>query len=243
MTDPLAAYAALDGVPSAYASARDGIDALLRDRGLRRTPPGLSAESLLRGAQASAVLAGSGSSLPQVREGHGDDVARRAVRLSTQLLAVAPTLGTAPMQALARLHSVAAGGAVANDRLGRPRDAEAAQRLHRIAGLLLARTRAPALLVAAVAHAELAAARAFGSDDGLVARAVERALLVARGVDPTSVIVPEAGHLLRREEYRAALEGYRTDGTVGAHRWLLYAADAFTRATEASPLYDEGRPG
>ncbi len=40
-------------------STRDGIDALLRDRGLRRTTPDLTAESLLRGAHASAVLEGS----------------------------------------------------------------------------------------------------------------------------------------------------------------------------------------
>ena len=31
---------ALEGVPSALAAARDGIDAVLRDRGLRRTAPG-----------------------------------------------------------------------------------------------------------------------------------------------------------------------------------------------------------
>ena len=37
--DPLSRLASLEGVPSAYAAARDGIDALLRDRGLRRTSP------------------------------------------------------------------------------------------------------------------------------------------------------------------------------------------------------------
>ena len=45
---------ALEGVPSALASARDGIDAMLRDRGLRRTAPDVTGESLLRGAHASA---------------------------------------------------------------------------------------------------------------------------------------------------------------------------------------------
>ena len=38
--DPLAWLVALEGVPSAYAAARDGIDVMLRDRGLRRTSPG-----------------------------------------------------------------------------------------------------------------------------------------------------------------------------------------------------------
>ena len=67
MPDPLARLAGLEGVASAMAAARDGIDALLRDRGLRRTAPDLTAESLLRGAHASAVLDGSGSSLDDVR--------------------------------------------------------------------------------------------------------------------------------------------------------------------------------
>ena len=58
-TDPLAQLVSLEGVPSAYAAARDGIDVMLRDRGLRRTSPETTGESLLRGAHASAVLEGS----------------------------------------------------------------------------------------------------------------------------------------------------------------------------------------
>jgi len=64
--DPLAPLLRLEGVPSAFAATRDGIDALLRDRGLRRTTPDLTTESLLRGAHASAVLEGSDSSLDTV---------------------------------------------------------------------------------------------------------------------------------------------------------------------------------
>ena len=59
VSDPLADLARLEGVPSGYASARDGIDVMLRDRGLRKTAPELTGESLLRGAHASAVLEGS----------------------------------------------------------------------------------------------------------------------------------------------------------------------------------------
>ena len=51
--EPLAALASLEGVPSAFAAARDGIDVMLRDRGLRRTSPEMTAESLLRGAHAT----------------------------------------------------------------------------------------------------------------------------------------------------------------------------------------------
>lgn len=235
-TDPLAPLLSLEGVPSAYAAARDGIDVLLRDRGLRRTSPDLTAESLLLGAHASAVLEGSASTLDEVRAGEGDEIARDAVRLSTQALSVAPLLSTAPLQAFARLHALAATGSVDEARLGRPRDPESAARLRQIADLLLGQTRAPALLVAAIVHADLATSAPFASHNGLVARAAERAVLVARGVDEKSLTVPEAGHLAFRGAYESNLRGYRDGGQAGLHAWLLYAPEAFTKGAEASPL-------
>jgi len=234
--DPLARLAGLEGVASAMAAARDGIDALLRDRGLRRTAPDLTAESLLRGAHASAVLEGSGSTLDAVRADGGDPTARAAVRLSTELLGLAATLGTSPLQALARMHALAAKGTAEDDDLGRPRDAESAARLRDLAGTLAGPTTAPALVVAAVVHAELASAAPFVSHNGLVARATERLLLVARGVDLTSLTVPEAGHLALRPEYESSLRGYRDGGMAGVHAWLLYAAEAYAAGAEASPL-------
>lgn len=235
-SDPLGGLTALEGVPSAYAATRDGIDVLLRDRGLRRTTPDLTGESLLVGAHASAVLEGSGSSLEEVRDGAGDEIARDSIRLSTQVLSVAPLLGSAPLQALARLHSLAAAGALEEDRLGRPRDSASAKRLQSLAGLLVTPTRAPALLVAAIVHAELATAAPFPSHNGLVARAVERLVLVARGVDEKSLIAPEVGHYQLRRAYEGNLRMYGEGGRAGVQAWLLYSAEAFTKAAEASPL-------
>lgn len=235
-SDPLAWLTALDGVPSAFAASRDGIDVLLRDRGLRRTSPETTAESLLRGAHASAVLEGSGSSLTEVREGGGDQIARDAVRVSTELLGLAPTLAQSPLQGFARIHALAATGSLPDEELGRPRDAASALRLQGLANLLLADSAAPALVVAAVVHADLATAAPFASHNGLVARAVERLVLVARGVDEKSLVVPEAGHLALRAAYESNLRGYREGGRAGVHSWLLYAAEAYAAAAEASPL-------
>ena len=109
-------------------------------------------------------------------------------------------------------------------------------RLHDLGGTLSARTSAPGLLVAAVAHAELVTVAPFVSHNGLVARAVERLVLVARGVDPTSLTVPEAGHLALRREYESNLRAYAEGGAAGVHAWLLYAAEAFAAGAEASPL-------
>ncbi|MCW2761141.1 MAG: hypothetical protein JWR85_1342 [Marmoricola sp.] len=231
--DPLAWLSELEGVPSAYAATRDGIDAMLRDRGLRRTSPAQTAESLLRGAHASAVLEGSASSMEEVRADSGDEIARAAVRVSTELLSMAPVLARSPAQAFARLHALT-GGATP----GQPVSAEAAARLRSLSQTLLS-TSAPAMTVAALVHADLVAASPFADHNGIVARAAERLVLVARGVDPTSLVVPEAGHLVLRAEYESNLRGYRDGGRNGLHSWLLYGAEAQAKGAEASPLRDD----
>ena len=234
--DPLARLVSLEGVASGFAAARDGIDVMLRDRGLRRTSPETTAESLLRGAHASAVLEGSSSSLGEVRASGGDAIAQDAVRLSTELLSLVPVVKQAPLQAFARLHALAAAGSLDAEELGRPRSASAAERLRRLSDLLLAPTSAPALVVAAFVHADLATAAPFASHNGMVARAAERLILVARGVDEKSLVVPEAGHLALRAAYESNLRGFREGGQAGAHSWLLYAAEAYAAGAEASPL-------
>ncbi|GAB2981093.1 Fic family protein [Nocardioides montaniterrae] len=236
VSDTAAWISSLEGVPSAYAGARDGIDVVLRDRGLRRTGPDMTGESLLRGAAASAVLEGSSSDLAQVRAGEGDEIASDAVRLSTELLGLAPALRSQPLQALARIHALAAGSSLPADRLGRPRDAESASTLRAVASLLQGALDAPALGVAAIVHADLATAAPFPSHNGIVARAVERLVLVARGVDEKSLIVPEAAHLALRSEYESNLRGWASGSTAGRHSWMLYTAEAYAAAAEASPL-------
>ena len=236
VSDALRDLVALEGVGSAMAAARDGVDALLRDRGLRRTAPELTAASLLQGAHASAVLEGSTSSFEAVASGAGDPTATASVRLSTELLALVPVLGHSPLRVLARLHTIVGKGQVPDDQLGRPRGREEAERLSALASLLLAPTTAPALVTAAVLHAELRTVAPFASHNGIVARAAERLLLVARGVDPTSLTVPEAGHLALRPQYESNLRAYAEGGAAGVHAWLLYAAEAYTAGAQASPL-------
>lgn len=236
MSDPLARLVELEGVASAYAATRDGIDVMLRDRGLRKTAPELTGDSLKLGAAASAVLEGSASPVAEIVESGGDAVAQAALRVSTVVLSQVPVLKKAPLQAFARLHAVAAAASLTEEELGRPRSAEAAARLKGLSDLLLATTTAPALVVAAIVHAELASAAPFGSHNGIVARAAERLVLVARGVDEKSLIVPEAGHLALRAQYESNLRGYAAGGSAGVHAWLLYGAEAFAAGAEASPL-------
>ena len=234
--DRLGGIERLEGVASAFAATRDGIDTMLRDRGLRQTGPGLTAESLLRGAHASAVLEGSTSSLDEVRSGAGDEVAEAAVRISVELLGLGPVLARSPAQALARLHTLAAAGSVPESVLGRPRDAAAADRLRQ--ALVVLREERPALVTAALLHAGLAGGAPFASYNGIVARAAERLVLVSSGLDAKSLTVPEAGHLALRPEYESNLRAAATGGRAGMHAWLLYCAQAYAAGAEASPLRD-----
>jgi hypothetical protein len=232
--DPFARVADLPGVAAAATAARDSVDALLRHRALRRRQGQLTAESALRGARASAELEGAAVTLDALRSGQAFDgsglaeLSRAAVRVSAEIGTLVPVWGRAPLQALARLHVVAAADVVSHqNHLGRPADAEAAARLDQLSRLLLRETSAPAIVVAAIVHGELLAVRPFLWGSGLVARAAQRLVLIQRGVDPKGISVPEVGHLeLGRQAYEAALAGYVGGSPAGVAAWLRHCADA-----------------
>jgi hypothetical protein len=226
VSDPLAELSRLEGVPSAIVSSRDAVDAVLRDRGMRQVTPQQTASALLAGARANAGL----SEDPQ-RWLAG------AVRLSTELVALSGLIRVSPGQAMARAHSLVAHGQVGAEQLGRLRgDVEVSQRMSGLAALLTGATSASGIVLAAVAHAELLTVCPFGSADDLVARTVEHMVLVASGVDPRAVLVPEAGHLGMRQSYKSALEGYRGGTVNGVRDWLLHCARAVALGAELSPL-------
>ncbi|MCW2750397.1 MAG: oxidoreductase [Aeromicrobium sp.] len=236
MSDPFLSAARLEGIPSTYAGTRDGIDSMLRDRGLRRSTPEDTARSLLLGATATARLEGSDFDAEVLAAGGGDALARGAVRLSTELLGLLPVWNRTPVQALARMHALAAAGSVDDIDLGRPSNPTGVTRLTALAEMLGEATEAPGLVVAALVHAEIVAAGAFATHNAVVGRAAERLVLVSKGVDPASVTVPEAGHAATPEGYREALAAYAGGKPTGVHQWLMYASTAFTRAAEVSPL-------
>src|SRR5690606_41045741 len=137
-----------------------------------------------------------------------------AVRLAQELPDLAALILSAPGQALARTHTLVAKDLVPDERLGRIRP-EAADRMTGLQRLLTGGSEAPAIVLAAVAHAEVASVRPFGTGDDLVARATEQLVLVARGLDPYGVVGVASGHLALREEYRPRLAGYAAVSGVG----------------------------
>jgi Fic family protein len=231
--DPLLPLLDLPGVADAAAEARDAIDRLFGHRMLRRQSGPVSAESSLRGARASAALEGADYDLETVRGGAVTDPAvQGALRVATGLGRLVDTWPRAPRQVLARLHTLAATDVVPASALGRPvADPAVAARLDALADLVSAPvgsggTAAPAVIVAAIVHGELLSMRPFGAADGLVARAAGRLTLVARGLDPKAVSVPEAGHLARAPEYQGALGAYATGTPDGVRSWLRHYGKA-----------------
>jgi hypothetical protein len=128
----------------------------------------------------------------------------------------------APLQALARIHMLAATGLVDDNRLGRPRpDAEVGPRLELLADLVTGGSQAPAPVVAAVAHGELLTLAPFGSADGVVARAVSRLVTIATGLDPHGLGVPEVSWMRRAADYRDAARGFAAGTPDGVTAWLM----------------------
>lgn len=220
-TDPLAPLLELSGVSEAVEEGRRAVDRLLGNRVLRRSSPEVSAESLLRGAWASAVLDGSAATLAEVRAGTaGDERLQGSLRISAELAALAEVWGGAHRQVLARLHALAAADLVEPAELGRPRpDREVAHRLDVLAEVL-GQTQAPAAVVAAIVQAEVQVLDAFAPVSGLVARAAARLTLIQRGLDPKSLVPFEVGQLEAASELSASLLAYAEGGAEGVGEWI-----------------------
>jgi hypothetical protein len=252
-TDPMAVLGALPGVPESVDSVRQAVDKVYGHRVMRRRSQEVASEAALRGARGSAALAGADWPLEEVRrrsDFSADDDARTvgaALRLTAEAGQLLSIWRRSPVQALARLHLVAAGGVADEPTVGRPRLAgepvdeplvgiaeiplpepdEVAARLDGLTGLLRSGTTAPALVIGAVVHGELLCLRPFGSFNGPVARAAERIVLVGSGLDPKSICPAEVGHAeLGRAGYLKALEGYASGTPEGMAEWIGHCGRA-----------------
>lgn len=244
----------LDGVRDGVEGAREACTQLRWHPALRRRIPEAAAESRVRGARASAALDGAERRVEVVRDlmrgaqtwpdqpDPAEATLQAAVRAGAEGEHVLGLIKRAPLQALARLHVAAMADLVPADQLGRPRlpgedcrelvevgpapDAAVASARLRQAMELVGLTGAPVVLIAALVHAEIAVARPFGRGNGIIARAMERAVLIAGGVDPTGVSVPEAGYVSQggAAAYGGALAAYDRGDADGVRLWLTHAA-------------------
>ncbi len=160
-----------------------------------------------------------------------DPVLAGALRVSEALEGGATSLvgvwQRAPLQAIARLHALAAADLADDDRLGRPRgDADVGRRLAFLADIVTGGTHVPAPVLAAVVHGELLTLEPFGTADGVVARAVSRLVTIASGLDPHGLGVPEVYWMRHSGDYRAAARGFSSGTPDGLAAWLVLSAKA-----------------
>lgn len=262
IADSLARLSSLPGVPEATDAAREACTELRWHQALRRRIPEAAAESRVRGARASAALDGAEIDLAMVRDlmrgavawpEHPDPleaVLQGAVQATAETENIAAMVVTAPSQALARIHLAAAGHLLPEAQVGRPRregeisrefsdlgpapdENVVRQRLSGVLELLLSAKSAPALVLAALVHAEIATVRPFVRGNGLVARAMERAVIRAGGLDPTGVAVVEVGHGAGGgAAYLGALAAYGSGSPQGVALWITHCAQAVVAGAE-----------
>lgn len=263
------ALAGLPGVAEKVDAAREACTQLRWHNALRRRIPEAAAESRVRGARASGELDGARLSVEIVRDlmrgavtWHDDpdpveQVMRGVIAATAETERLGPIVLNAPMQALARLHTAAAAGLVPDSELGRPRldgedcrefveigeappAIEARDRLKRVVEVLASAANLPVPVVAALAHAEIVTARPFTRGNGVVARAVERAVIQAGGLDPTGVAVPEVGHGTGGgPAYLGGLTAYTRGDAAGVGLWLTHCCDAIVAgAAEGEQIAD-----
>jgi hypothetical protein len=236
--DPLRALLELADVAPAVERARGAVGAAYRTAGRGR--PELAAEVGLRAAVASAALSGSRYDLATVRTGTvTDPVLQGALRVAAALPGLAPRWPRAPRQVLARLHLLAARGAVGDGELGRPvADPAVTGRIDALVALVTGGAE-PGLVRAAVVHGELLALRAFPGPYGVVARAAARVELISSGLDPDGLIGVELGHLAREPEYVGAAGAFATGTPDGVRAWLRHCARAIeVAAADVSTVED-----
>lgn len=234
MTDPLAPLLDLPGVRDAVTAARDAVAEVHRHQANRRGWPTTSAEASVRAARASAALDGGATDIPADGE-VSDPVLAGALRVAEALGPLLPTWERAPLQALARLHVLAAADLADPEALGRPRTAGA--RLELLADLVAGGTSVPGPVLTAVVHGELLALAPFDSANGVVARSAARLTMIATGLDPKGLGVPEVFYLRRAERYRAAAAGFASGEAVG--EWIVFVCEGISDgAREATGIAD-----
>jgi len=262
IADSLVRLSALPGVSEATDAARQACTQLRWHQALRRRIPAAAAESRVRGARASAALDGAEVDVAVVRDlmrgavvwSQNPDpieaVLKGAVQATAETEHILAMVVAAPSQALARVHLAAAGHLLPEAQVGRPRRAGEISRefsdlgpapdedvvrarLSGIVELLLCAKGAPAVVVAALVHAEIATVRPFVRGNGLVARAIERAVIQASGLDPTGVAVTEIGHGASGvAAYVGALAAYGSGSPQGVAQWITHCAKAIVAGAE-----------
>jgi hypothetical protein len=161
------------------------------------------------------------------------------------------TFTKTPLQTWARLHSFID----ATENRGRPRtNNEVVDPLHigsplphqliedRLNGLveIVTSSTAPALLVAAIAHAEIATIAPFNVGSQLISRATSRLVLQSKNVDQLKLVMPEYGfYKIGRNSYAKGLIAYQSGTVDGVAEWVELHSQAVVIGASSVGLVTE----
>jgi hypothetical protein len=176
----------------------------------------------MRAARASAALDGAPLVLDAGAETVTDPVLAGSLRVAAAVGSMAAVWVRAPLQVLARLHTLAATDLTAPDELGRPRPdvdglAPALAGLARVA----ISSPWPVPVQVAMVHGRLLTLEPFERANGIVARAAARLSMVAGGLDPAGLGVPEVSLLRSRASYEQAAAEFAGGHPDAVTRWVL----------------------
>jgi hypothetical protein len=239
--DPLAPLTRLPGVPEAVAEARAAVAEAHAHPANRRDFSASAAEAAVRAARASAGLEGGQLELPEDPDALvSDPMLAGALRVADELGGLLRVWQRAPLQALARLHVLAAADLAGEEALGRPGTAgDVPARLDVLAELLTGGTRAPGPVLAAVVHGELLALGAFAPVGGVVARAASRLTVISTGLDTQGLAVPEVFWWRSPQRYAEAAAGFALGDPGALGRWITYCCEALVAGgAEATGIAD-----
>ena len=145
-----------------------------------------------------------------------------------------------PLQSWARLHSFIEDG----EERGRPRTSNFVEDpMHigepldfhlietRMANLvdLIINSKAPTLLIAAIAHAEFATIAPFSRGSQMIARATSRMVIQSHELDQLQLVMPEYGfYKLGRSKYAKSLIAYKSGTVEGVSEWIKFHSNAIS---------------
>lgn len=256
MTDHLQYLAAVPAIAEICNAARKNIDDIQWNRDLRKQDDSFTTYIRRMSGYATAALDGAVMADDPMREPDSSamgDLANHGLAITAAADLEANTFMQSPMQVWARLHSIIDQSA----ERGRPRTSDDAQdplhlgpeipaevmqeRLTQLAHIVTS-TSAPAVLVSAIVHAEIATLRPFTHGSYLVARACVRMILAGKHVDEKVLSSPEFGmYRLGRSAYVSALRAYSSGTVEGITELVQWHAASLDAGIAGTLVALEGR--
>ena len=245
--DPLSNLLLIDGIAAECDVTLKAIDELMWDRTIRRHKESLIPYTRRIAGFATAALDGAQMPKDPTMEPEVSpmgSLSEQGLLLTAEADLQTLAFKTEPLKVLARLHTFASNDGdrgqprTSNEiddplRIGNVPPHEVLQ--ERLAALvdLIINSKAPVILIAAIAHAELATLRPFTHGSYLVARASTRLILAARDVDVDGLVMSEYGaFLMGRPAYVKAISAYQAGNAEGLALWIQWQGEAIRKGIE-----------